>query len=1051
VSYREAAFIFALLTTQISTPARTATPADSPKVLANYGRIPLSFEANQGQSDAQVRFLARGRGYGIFLTGTDAVLALSKQNRKAKPELLNRAHGARIAGMTASSTTEAPERQITDVVRLELPGSRTGARPQGEDRLPGTANYFIGNDPSKWHTSVPTYARVRYAGVYDGVDLVYYGNQRQLEYDFAVSPHADPAQIRLRFAGAREIRLTTSGDLEVKGRHGQIVFHKPELYQEADGKRQPVEGSFVVEANHTVAFRVGRYNPEQPLTIDPVLVYSSYLGGSGNENGGDGANAIAVDKAGYAYVAGQTYSSDFPVTAGAVQRSNGAKHSLPNAFVTKLDPSGSALVYSTYLGGSGICDTYDGTTTCVGDGASGIALDSEGDAYITGSTGSFDFPVAAEAFQSKNKADWITAFVAKLDASGSALLYSTYLGGTGQEQGYAIAVDSSDSAYVTGGTISGDFPVTTGAFQTVLTTTDKYGVFVTKFSPSGSALDYSTFLTGLADQWGPTGEQPLAIALDSSNDAYVAGITISTTFPVTGNAFQKTNKSPAVGNAFVTKFNSTGSALLYSTYLGGSGFYGAPALGDYASAIAVDRSGDAYVAGFADSSDFPVTSGAFQRVNHGNKNHSNTAFITKLNPSGSSLIYSSYLGGSGVSAWYPIEGDIANGVALDAEGNVYVAGTTLSADFPTTGNALKKKYNSVNGSLSGFVTKLDSTGSNLLYSTYLGGSSSDSAEAIAVGSAGTVYVAGSANSRDFPVTSGAFQQTLKDGRGGNAFVAKLDLSPATATSLVSSEPTAPEGTETTFTASVFNVSNTPFGSVTFKIDGKAEATEKLNSAGEAAYSTKSLALGKHTVEAAYAGNADYSASKSSTLTETIILPEADAPIFSPAVGTYTSPQQVTLTDRTAGAHIHYTSDGASPTPSSPVYEGPITVDKTTTIMAVARADGYTNSVVAKGTYTIHLPPKVTTQAATNIDSSSATLNVLVKDDDQKGTVTFAWGTSKTALTSTSSAISLDASGSAQVVSMSVTGLAPGTTYFFQPTAKNEGGATHGAVASFTTK
>jgi len=923
--------------------------------LAHYGRIPLSFEENQGQSDPQVRFLARGNGFGIFLAGKDAVFSLSKPDPMAKPEP---GGGAQANPGLSRATLPAfarPGRQFTDVVRLELPGSRTDARPEGEDRLPGEANYFIGNDPANWHTSVPTYSRVRYARVYDGIDLVYYGNQRQLEYDFVVSPHANPARIRLHFAGALALRLTASGDLEVKGSHGEIVFHKPELYQNADGKRKRVDGSFVLAANNTIAFKVGRYDSERPLTIDPILVYSTYLGGSN----WDLTEAIAVDKADDAYITGFTFSPDFPTTTGAFQETNkGVRSPIGTVFVTKLNAAGSALVYSTFLGGS------------YGDEASAIAVDSEGNAYVAGHSGSVDFPITSGAFQKTLSG----IFVAKLNPSGSALVYSTFLGGTDTnviDAPGAIAVDTEGNAFVAGTAASADFPVTLGAFQTKLNSRTSGGSngFVTKFNSSGSALVYSTYLGGSGNDWVS------AIALDAADEAIVAGAADSADFPVTGGAFQRKNRNKfGLNNAFIAKLNHTGSGLVYSTYLGGTGqciSYGTSnqcnswVSGDYANALALDSAGNAYVTGTTYSTDFPVTSGSLQTTR--SKDSNGSAFVSKLNAKGSALLFSTYLGGTEFGG-----GAAASAVAVSPGGSTLVAGSTRDSNFPVTVGAFQSS-NPERLADTGFVTKLDSSGSRLLYSTYLGGSKhvsgfttapgSDQVNAMVLDRADKLYVAGSTYATDFPVTQGAFQRTNKGGRTslGTGFVTKLGLVPTTKTSLASDADPATVGTEVLFTATVSAVPATPFGSVTFTVDGKKVATETLNSAGEAVYSTKSLAKGKHTVQASYAGNSDFEASTSAPLIESIIYPAADPPTFSPAVGTYTSIQHVELTDKAQGAQIHYTTDGTTPTNSSPVYTAPIKIAKTTTIQAIAHVANYSNSVVAKGTYTIHLPPAATTE------------------------------------------------------------------------------------------
>ena len=746
------------------------SPAHQAQLAKYYGNLPLSFEANTGQADNSVKFFSRGSGYELYLTGEEAVLALRK-GVCAGP--------AAGAGEPPSSTgwpglrgSEAGCKQSAGVVRMRLAGA-SGAvvAPAGEEQLPGTVNYFVGNDPARWHSSVPTYAKVRYRGVYPGVDLVYYGNQRQLEYDFVVAPGIDPKPIRLQFAGTKRLRLAADGDLMVTTAGGAITFHKPLVYQLVDGRRKTIEGSFAVLARHTVGFRLGSYDREKPLVIDPVLAYSTYLGGSGK----DGANAVAVDTAGNVYVAGTAASTDFPVTAGALQKTNNAAASKSStAFIAKLNSSGTALVYATYLGGSG------------GDSVSGLAVDGSGYAYAAGTTSSKDFPVTQGAFQTTNHATSSNAFITKLNPAGSALVYSTYLGGSGNSSyfgynvgdfGNGLVVDGSGNAFIFGAIFSSDFPITPGAFQTVNYTWGK-GVasgFVSKLNPAGTALVYSTCLGG------SRASGPFALALDGSGNAYIAGWTQAVDFPVTPGAFQTANHTRFGANAYITKLNSAGTALVYSTYLGGLGnTSGDLSARDYADGLAVDTSGNAYVVGYAISSDFPVTSGAFQTTNYATPNQDTNAFVTKLNPTGSALVYSTYLGGK-VSAG-------ASGVAVDGSGNAYIVGSTSDSDFPVTSGA----FQTANGgsaiqASNAFLAKLNPTGKTLVYSTYLGGSAAigpnsagDSASAIAMDSSGNVYIAGTAHSTNFPVSQGAFQTVNHAVSGAaNAFVAKLNLGATT--------------------------------------------------------------------------------------------------------------------------------------------------------------------------------------------------------------------------------------------------------------------------------
>jgi beta-propeller repeat-containing protein len=679
-----------------SFPAAAATPA---RVSEAYGKLPLHFEPNRGQAHDDVRFLSHGPGYSLYLTTGEAVLVLARA---------------------------APSMPVA--LRMSFTGAAREASVSGLEELPGKAHYFIGSDPAKWRSNVPIYGKVRYRELYRGVDLVYYGNQRQLEYDFVVAPGAEPQTIALDFKGTDRLEIDAQGDLVVHVAGATLRQHKPVIHQDIDGIRHEIAGGYVMKGAHEVGFQVAAYDRTRPLVIDPVLSYSTYLGGSADDQGW----AIAVDTLGNAYVTGSTTSTNFP-TAGALQSALGGN---TDVFVTKLDATGSALVYSTYLGGSSF------------ELALGIAVDNLGNAYVTGGTGSSNFPTTPGAFQSVLRGGG-DAFVTKLNPTGSALLYSTYLGGSASEGGYTrIAVDSVGNAYVAGHTASTDFPTTAGAFQTSL-----IGVvapFVTKLNAAGSALVYSTYLGGSSIQIGGSNfKEGIAIAVDSLGNAYVAGGTTSNSFPTTLGAFQ-----PAFGgdtaDAFVTKLDPTGSALLYSTYLGGSGY-------EQAFGIALDTSGNAYVTGESGSADFPTTTGALQSALVGGSD----AFVTKLNATGSALAYSTYLGGNGF--------DSGSGIAVDSSGNAYVTGVTGSTDFPTTAGAFQNAFGG--GLNDAWVSKFNAAGAALLYSTYLGGSDDDEGLGIALDSVGNAYVTGITSSTNFPTTTGTFQSAFAGVE--DAFVAKF--------------------------------------------------------------------------------------------------------------------------------------------------------------------------------------------------------------------------------------------------------------------------------------
>ncbi len=777
-SYLRALFCTAFLLAAVFTAAPEVPPVPMSSgrraaVSDRYGKLPVSFEANQGQTNPAVRFLSRGRGYTLFLTRSEAVLAADR------------------ADLTSRSVACQ-----ASVLRMKLTGLSSKQEPRGEEQLPGTANYFIGGDPAKWRTSVPTFARVRYTGIYPGIDLVYYGNPSadgQLEFDFALAPNADPGSIRLRFGEPNRLHLGANGELVVATARGVLAFHKPLVYQMVDGRRRPVAGDFALLGKHTVGFRLGSYDRAQALVIDPALAFSTFLGGSGRDAG----NAIAVDTAGGVYVTGETSSIDFPVAQGAYQTTNHVANG-STAFVTKLSPSGTALVYSTYLGGSG------------GETANAIAVDSTGNAYVAGSTLSTDFPVTQGAFQTTNHgaANGVpNGFITKLNPTGTALAYSTYLGGSGLpaeptysgDKANALAVDAAGDAYVSGAAYSVDFPITSGAYQTTNHAANGgSNAFVTKLNPAGTALVYSTYLGGSGSSVGDNGDFANAIALDATGNAYVTGDAFSTDFPVTPGAFQSTNPAAASESpdAFVTKLNANGTALVYSTYLGGGGTYA----GNQGGAIAVDAAGNAYVAGRTTSAEFPVTQGAFQTA-YPSSSDGGSAFVSKLNPAGTGLVYSTYLGGGGgvvnvMATLALLGGDQASGLAIDSSGNVYLTGSTASANFPVTPGAFQSSNHDQPpcgggciGGYNAFITELNSAGSALVYSTYLGGNGinpddsvgiieygdGDQANALALDSSGNVYVTGSAVAYNFPVTADAFQTTVSSG-SGNAFVAKLKMS-----------------------------------------------------------------------------------------------------------------------------------------------------------------------------------------------------------------------------------------------------------------------------------
>jgi hypothetical protein len=710
----------------------TEPAADKLKIQAIYGKLPLHFEANQGQSDDQVKFLSRGRGYNLYLTPTEAALTLRTKGRRDEEE-------------NPQSAILNPQ---SSVVRLQLLNANPDPQVVGLQELPGKVHYFTGNDPKTWRTNVPTYAKVKYENVYPGVDLVYYGNQQQLEHDFIIAPGADPSAIRLNIVDREgqplAVTVDATGDLVIAVAGEELRLRKPLVYQEIDGGRREIAGNYLLLASPiphsqpptpTVGFQLAAYDSTKPLVIDPVLSYSTYLGGDLR----DGVRRIAVDNAGNAYVTGFT-GGHFPNSSFPLANSNAA-------FVAKLDPSGTTLIYSTYLDGNGV------------DVGTGIAVDTDGNAYVTGSTSSGDLPSTPVQPQGFAGGAY-DAFVAKLSPDGSTLVYFTYLGGstssggvlyqgrnadvTAEEGGEGIAVDAAGNTYVTGFTTSTDFPTKNplpgggGAFPVACQSipaglTNCPDAFVAKLTPDGTDLVYSTFLGG------SLGDKAHAIAIDAAGNAYVTGHTFSDDFP-TQNALQSTHSSSGSTDAFVTALDATG-ALIYSTYLGGAFGY------ENSFDIAVDVLGSAYVTGQTGSSLFPTTPQSFQPNPGGGGGF--RAFVSKLAPGGAALMYSSYLG---QDPGVPVTGIAGVSIAIDAFGSAYVAGVTGPGELPTV-NPLQGFGG---GSSDAFIAKVAPSGRALLYATYLGGNGYDYNYGIAANEAGSVLVAGETLSTDAPSPTSTF-------------------------------------------------------------------------------------------------------------------------------------------------------------------------------------------------------------------------------------------------------------------------------------------------------
>jgi hypothetical protein len=684
-------------------PARipAADGIERSRVLDEYGQLPIRFEENRGQVDPAVKYVARGADRTIFLTPSEIVMSLRMARNAPKS------------------------------VRMKFHGTRGATAVTGEDPADTRSNYYIGNNPTAWHRDVANFSKVRYHDVYPGVDVVYYGTSRQLEYDFVVAPNADPERIDLSFDGVDSVTIARNGDLVLQTPAGPVVHRKPVAYLPYAGGRTPVEARYVKRASGGVGIALANYDHGRQLVIDPFVVfYSTYLGGSA----ADKALSILVDGTGNTYVAGLTQSIDFPTANAAQPVLNGAT----DVFISKINASGTALVYSTYLGGSDI------------DAASGIARDAAGNVYVTGYTASSNFPVTANALQSSLNGTARDAFVAKLGTSG-ALQYSTYLGGSNLDVANAIAVDSAGNAYVTGYTCSPDFPVV-NAFQPFLKG-GPYGcfsgwdAFLSKLDASGTALVYSTYFGGFSQ------DEAKAIAVDAAGRAHITGYTWSDDLPTAGSQLSAYRGS---ADPFVSRFSATGG-LDYATYFAGTGH-------DEGSSIALDAGGALYVAGYTQSVDFPTVN-AFQTDLHGPED--GFVFKLALDSSANAVVaYSSYLGGR--------DYDRSRAIALDRKGTAHVTGFTASLDFPL----VLPTQSMLNGTQDAFVVRINDAGA-LIYSTFLGGNDLDDGWAIALGSgtikaAGNIYVAGTTYSTDFS-TNGVLQPIQQGSLDG--FVTRLSYVP----------------------------------------------------------------------------------------------------------------------------------------------------------------------------------------------------------------------------------------------------------------------------------
>lgn len=957
--------------------------------------LPLNFEPNVGQAARGVDYLAHGPAYAIGLNAQGATLV--------QPATRARGVGDRHE------------------IGLRLVGARAQARGQGESRGSGVVNYYIGNDPAQWKSGVPVFDKVRYAGVYPGVDLVYHGNAERLEYDFVVAPGASAKPVELEIEGATA-RIDAAGNLVIGSDRGRVSFDRPIAYQEIEGERRMVEASYRLEGKR-VRFALGAFDHARALIIDPVLTYFSYLGGTGYDVIGPtppqigeiSGQAAAVDRAGELYVAGNTSSANFP-TQAAYQASPPIKVAGNTwAFVTKFAADGQSLVFSTYLGGTG-----------GNDYGYGIALDASGNAFVVGYTSSNDFPVTSGAYLTICSPSFInsptayancngqqpSAFVSKLSAAG-ALTASTFLDGDStQAAAWAVAVDAAGRPYVTGSTYPGanipsapfqnafvGFPTTAGALVSAYPYTPGQSVngalqldaFVAVFDPTLSTLVYSTLIgddrpfSGIEANGSQANTVGTAIALDPSGNFYVAGYTGDGYLPTTAGSLEPlatqcgpygTGETALAGNCgFVAKFSAISGAnppsLVYATYLGGSYLLDIPpqpgSWQNVVTGIAADTSGNAYVLGYSNAAGYPTTPGAYQRTcdgynvatNTGNAD-CNVATIAKLNPTGSALLAGTYFGCVTCSG---DEVGTVGAIALDASDNVYIAG------FGGNGLPLVNGFASNNtiGGAVPFVAELDPSLATLKFSTFInvGNAGQIAPAGLALDSLANIYVAGNVNSpSSSAATSGAFQPAYGGG-SSDGFVAKITVFAQTATALTASPASTTTGTPVTLTATVRQVSasGVPTGTVTFDDGPTPIGSGSLNGAGVATLATSALAAGTHSITAFYGGDANDAASSSAAVTVSI---------------TITVPSVVGATQAAASAAITGAglTVGAITTQSSSSVPSGSVISQSPAGGASVAAGSAVNLVVSSGAAAATIPNVVNlSQAAAASSLASAGLTV----------------------------------------------------------------------------
>ncbi len=711
-----------LLTAKTGTKAEQTARFDQMSNASQLlSHLPFHFTENKGQLDEEVKYHLKIPEGSVFFTAERIVYQiLYRKNDESQTD-----------GFAFKKDGHLENKLGLENIHLRFSGANKSVKIEGAEESEAKVNFLLGKDREKWITEARTFQKLIYRDLYPYVDLIVYGANQRIKQEYRVKIGGDIENIKILYEGAERLSINEKGQLEIKTKNGLLTEDIPESYQFVEGKKVSIECEFVIEQEGIIGFKVGEFEKDRELIIDPFLVFSTYLGGDLPNVGMD----MAIDGAGNTYVAGYTSSLNFPTTAGAWDETfNDLGYS--DVFVTKMNAAGTGLIYSTYIGGG------------YWDFGKGIAVDGSGNVYVTGSTESDNFPITAGAYDTGHNGS-SDIFVTKLNPTGSGLVYSTYIGSGGWDEGECLRIDGGGNAYIAGTAGYSNFPTTTGAFDT--THNGGFDVVLVKLDPTGSSLIYSTFLGGTNN------DQAYGVVIDGAGNAYITGQAGSDNFPTTLGAYDTTYNDTVgtYGDVFISKLDAAGAILLYSTYLGGNYF-------DYGRGIAIDGGGNAFVTGYTASDDFPTTPG----VHDTSFNNGTDVFVTKINSIGSKLLYSTYLGGSGVDEGY--------GIVVDGLGLVHVIGDTDSTDFPTTFGAFDKSHN---GDDDVFITVFTPSGSALIYSTYIGGTKADEGRALRIDGKGNAYITGAAYSFDFPTTAGAYS-TAKTGTC-DVFITKIAFPPIT--------------------------------------------------------------------------------------------------------------------------------------------------------------------------------------------------------------------------------------------------------------------------------